>query len=1030
MKLEDWNKKRNDKTCDEASFFRTLIEFTRDPVYVLDPNDGFRMVYANNAACRHFGLAREQLLTMRIPDWDPVFDMENIGALLEELKNGKPMHFETMHRISSGELIPVEVTCNYLKHEGRELTAGYFYDIRERKAMETALRESEHNLIEAQRIAHVGNWSRDISGNFISASKECNRILGFTGKGFPATSAELLKRIHPDDHDKYRAAVEGLLKTSLQYSTEYRILLEHETIRIVHEKGEIVLDQYGKPVRIIGTVQDITERKQIEDALSKSEERYFLAVDGANDGIWERDLRTDEVYFSPRWKSILGYEDHELPNDISEWKKRIHPDDLKRVTYAGKAYLDGHLPTYEIEYRLRHKDGSYRWILTRGACLRNPYGIPYRIAGSHTDITPRKIAEETRRQNEALFRAVLETLPVGIWILEKDGKIALSNEAARNIWGDALYVGIDQYDMYKGWRYDTGELIDNKDWAGARAVKKGETCLDEIIDIQCFDGKRKIIVNSAVPLKDEKGEVFAAVIVNEDITELKQTEKSLMESEKKFRTLFEESKDAIFISNVSDKFIDINRAGIELFGYTNKELLSLDPADLYCNPEIRSLLWQKLGAYGFVKNFEVCIKRKNAEIITVLLSLSTIRDESGEITGYQGIVHDVTERKKLEQQLIQAQKMESVGVLAGGVAHDFNNLLTAISGYGQILLEGISTTDSLLKESAIQVLKAAERAAELTRSLLAFSRRQVIKPVPIYIEPLINNTGKLIRRIIGEDIEFRTTICDKNLQVRADAGQIEQVLMNLATNARDAMPHGGSLTISVRRKEIMEGSEARYDVQSPGDYLQISVTDTGTGIDDRSMSRLFEPFYTTKEIGKGTGLGLSIVHGIIKQHNGSVLFSSKKDKGTTFRIYLPLTECPAEGDLPEIPTPLAGGTETLLVAEDEEVVKDFLKRILERAGYKVISAVDGEDALIKFREHKDEISLVLSDVVMPRKNGKEIVEEIRKIKPRIKVVFISGYAADIVHNKGILENGVDFITKPFFKDDLLRKLRQLLDNEK
>jgi two-component system cell cycle sensor histidine kinase/response regulator CckA len=1029
VKIEDRDKKGYDKIGEEASFFRTLIEFTRDPVYVLDPNDGFRMVYVNNAVCLHFGVDREQLLTMRIPDWDPVFDMENIGTLMEELKKGKPMHFETVHRISSGELIPVEVTCNYLKHEGKELTAGYFYDIRERKAMETALRESERNLIEAQRIAHVGNWSRDISGNFISASEECNRILGVTEKGFPGTSEELLKLIHPDDHEKYRAAVEVLLKTSIPYSTEYRIILEQEAVRIVHEKGEIVLDNLGKPVRIIGTVQDITERKQVEDALSKSEERYLLAVDGANDGIWERDLRTDEVYFSPRWKSMLGYEDHELPNDISEWKKRIHPDDLKRVTYAGKTYLDGHIPTYEIEYRLRHRDGTYRWILTRGSCLRDPYGIPYRIAGSHTDITSRKTAEETRRQKKALFRAVLETLPVGIWILEKDGKIALSNEAARKIWEDALYVGIDQYDMYKGWWHETGLPIGKEEWAGARAVKRGETCLEEIIDIQCFDGKRKIIVNSAVPLKNEKGEVFAAVIVNEDITELKRAEKSLMESEKKFRTLFEESKDAIFISNVSDRFIDINRAGIELFGYTDKELLSLDPSGLYCNPEIRSLLWQKLGAHGFVKDFEVDIKRKNAEIITVHLSLSTIRDDSGQISGYQGIVHDVTERKKLEQQLIQAQKMESIGVLAGGVAHDFNNLLTAISGYGQILLEAIPTGDNLLKESAGQVLKAAERAAELTRSLLAFSRRQVINPKPLCIEPLINNTGNLIRRIIGEDIEFKTFICDKNLLVRADAGQIEQVLMNLATNARDAMPDGGSLSISVRRSVIREGFEGRYDLPAPGEYILISVTDTGTGIDDRSMGRLFEPFYTTKEVGKGTGLGLSIVHGIIKQHNGSVLVSSKKGKGTTFRIYLPLTESLAVGGRPEVRKPLASGTETLLVAEDEEVVKDFLERILERSGYKVISADDGEDALVKFREHKDEISLVLSDVVMPKKNGKEIVDEIKRIKPGIKFVFISGYAADIVHNKGILEKGVDFITKPFFKDDLLRKLRQVLDNE-
>jgi two-component system cell cycle sensor histidine kinase/response regulator CckA len=1029
LELVVMDEKVYDKTGEEAAFFRTLIESMRDPVYVLDPNDGFRMVYANRAACLHFGVDKEQLFAMRIPDWDPVFDMENIDTLMDELKKGKQMHFETVHRISSGEMIPVEVTCNYLKYEGKEFTAGYFYDIRERKAMETALRESERNLIEAQRIAHVGNWSWDISGNFISASEECYRILGFSKEEFPATSESFMKIIHPKDRDKYSAAVENLMSTFIPYSTQYRIIPRTGTERIIHEKRELVFDNLGNPVSVIGTVQDVTERKREEEALSKSEERYFLAVDGANDGIWERDLKTNEVYFSPRWKSMLGYEDQELPNNISEWKKRIHPDDLKRVIYAGKAYLDGYLPNYEIEYRLRHRDGSYRWILTRGSCLRDSYGIPYRIAGSHTDITSRKIAEDTRRQNEALFRAVLETLPVGIWILEKDGTIALSNEAARKIWGGAHYVGIDRFDMYKGWWHDTGQPISREEWGGARAIRKGETSLGEIIDIQSFDGNRKTIVHSAVPLRNDEGEISAAVIVNEDITELKCTEKSLKESEKKFRTLFEESKDVIFISDLRKRIIDINRAGIELFGYTNKELLSLDPERLYCNPEDRKRLWQKLEVNGYVKDFEANINRKNGEKLTAHLSVSTIKDDSGQISGYQGIIHDVTERRKLERQLVQAQKMESIGVLAGGVAHDFNNLLTAISGYGQILREGISPGDSLLIESAGQILKAAERAAELTRSLLAFSRRQVMNPKPLLLETLIDNTGELIRRIIGEDIEFKTSIYDKNLLIRGDTGQIEQVLMNLATNARDAMPNGGRLSITIRRAVISEGDERQFDLPASGEYALISVTDTGVGIDDKSMGRLFEPFYTTKEIGKGTGLGLSIVHGIIKQHNGSVLVSSEKGDGTTFRIYLPLTECHVVEDLPVISKPITGGTETLLVAEDEEVVKAYLKRILEKAGYKVITSTDGEDAVMKFRKHKDEISLVLADVVMPKKNGREIVDEIVKLRPGIKVVFISGYPADIVQNRGILEKGADIISKPFLKDDLLHKLREVLDNQ-
>ncbi|HET6420264.1 MAG TPA: PAS domain S-box protein [Geobacteraceae bacterium] len=1027
MKPERPDSGKLDKSIKEASFFKTLIEYTRDPVYVLDPNDAFRMVYANQAACRHFGVDLDRLLTMRIPDWDPVFDMDSLNANMEEMKQGRSIRFETVHRVASGELVPVEVTGNYLVHEGRELVAGYFYDISERKVLEQALRESERNLIEAQRIACVGNWAKDLSGNFVSASAECYRLLGVEPAEFTGRMEVFLQLVHPDDRDRVRSAVEKLLSDRLPYSVEFRVILKDGSERIIHEKGEAVVNEHGKPVRLVGTDQDITERKRVEDALGKSEERYFLAVDGANDGIWERDLLTGEVFFSPRWKSMLGYKDDEISNNIIEWEKRIHPDDRQRVMDISRAYLDGHIQTYEIEYRLQHKNGSYRWVHTRGSCLRDPYGIPYRIAGSNTDITSKEIANEIRRQNEALLRTVLETLPVGILILERDGTIAISNEAARKIWSGVRYVGINGYDLYKAWWHETGKKIEKEEWAGARAIMKGETSLGELVDIECFDGSRKTIVNSAVPLLNDKEEIFAAVIVNEEITELIRAEKSLVESEKKFRTLFEDSKDTIFVSDKDRWFLDINRAGIELFGYSKKELLSMDPVKLYCDPEDRKQLRRKLGRAGFVNNFEVEMKRKDGEKIVVQLSVSAIKDEKGQVTGYQGIIRDVTERKRLERQLMQAQKMESIGVLAGGVAHDFNNLLTAISGYGQILQESVSADDELMRESIAQVLKAAERAADLTRSLLAFSRKQIINPKPVSIDAIIGNTGKLIQRIIGEDIEFITAFSEEKLIVMADPGQIELVLMNLAANARDAMPRGGRLLVSTSRAVVREGKEEIYDLRSPGPYALISVADSGTGIDKKSIERMFEPFFTTKEVGKGTGLGLSIVHGIIKQHEGSVLVSSEPGKGTTFNLYLPLAEGVIDGEQPEKPALQAKGMETLLVAEDEEVVKDFLKRILERAGYKVIAAGDGEEAVELFRKHRGEISLVISDVVMPKKNGKEISDEIRKIKPGMKVVFMSGYTADLMHSKGILENGVDFITKPFPKAELLRKVRETLD---
>jgi CheY-like chemotaxis protein len=296
----------------------------------------------------------------------------------------------------------------------------------------------------------------------------------------------------------------------------------------------------------------------------------------------------------------------------------------------------------------------------------------------------------------------------------------------------------------------------------------------------------------------------------------------------------------------------------------------------------------------------------------------------------------------------------------------------------------------------------------------------------VHIHTRISDTGKLIQRIIGEDIEFSTNFTSKNLLVNADPGQIEQILMNLATNARDAMPHGGHLSITTRHKVVEEGSETLYDLQSSGEYAIISVADTGTGMDKKTLESIFEPFFTTKEVGKGTGLGLSIVHGIIKQHNGSVLVSSEPGKGTTFDIYLPLVKGCAVKDESKISTSLVKGTETLLVVEDDEAVRMFMKKILARAGYKVIIADNGEDAVARFKEH-DDISLVLSDLVMPKKSGREMQDEIRKIKPGTKVVFISGYAADVLEKKGMFEEGTEIMIKPFKKEDLLAKIREVLD---
>ncbi len=400
-------------------------------------------------------------------------------------------------------------------------------------------------------------------------------------------------------------------------------------------------------------------------------------------------------------------------------------------------------------------------------------------------------------------------------------------------------------------------------------------------------------------------------------------------------------------------------------------------------------------------------------------------DAEGNVTAVIETVVDVTEKRKLEDQLRQAQKMEAVGQLAGGVAHDFNNILTAIVGYANLLTMKITSGPG--RPYLEQILASADRASQLTRTLLAFSRKQVMEMKPLDVNEVVKGVDKLLRRLIGEDVELRTILTGRRLPVLGDAGQIEQVLMNLVTNARDAMPNGGILSIETGVTDMP--ALAGVDGQGAGlpRAALISVTDTGVGMTEEVREKIFEPFFTTKSVGKGTGLGMSIVYGIIKQHGGAINVYSEPGRGTTFKIYLPVADAPLAAVGAAARQAPRGGTETILLAEDDISVRGLIKLILENAGYRVIEAGDGEEALRLFERAPDDVKLLVTDVVMPRKNGKETHEAIIALRPDVKALFLSGYTADIIKQKGVLNGGVNYLSKPVAPDDLLHKVRDILD---
>jgi two-component system NtrC family sensor kinase len=532
-------------------------------------------------------------------------------------------------------------------------------------------------------------------------------------------------------------------------------------------------------------------------------------------------------------------------------------------------------------------------------------------------------------------------------------------------------------------------------------------------------------------LREYSGVVAAKL--EEKVQELEDALARARATEEKLQILssaIEQSPVSIVITDAQGLIEYVNPKFSQMTGFGVEESLGRNPRFLKSGKTSQDdyrRLWATITG-GNVWQGEFQNIKKNGELFFESATISPVKNRQGEITHYIAIKEDITEKRKLEEQLRQAQKMEAIGTLAGGVAHDFNNILTAIIGYGN-LMEMKMTGDDPLLASLKQILAAADRAADLTRSLLAFSRKQIINPQPVDLNEVVRQMGHFLQRIIGEDIELKSAFDGERLTVNADSGQIGQVMMNLATNARDAMPGGGTLSIETAKAEIGEAFINNYGFGTPGEYALISITDTGSGMDEETRKRLFEPFFTTKEVGKGTGLGLAIVYGIVKQHNGYITVSSEPGQGTTIAVYLPLLRMEAVPQVEAPPGSPAAGTETLLLADDDATLRSLAEEVFRNFGYTVLVAEDGQDALEKFRANREKIALVILDVIMPKMNGKEVFDEIRKLSPACKVIFMSGYTADIIHNRGFLDEGSRLVTKPLRLEKLVLKVRELLDGK-
>jgi len=760
---------------------------------------------------------------------------------------------------------------------------------------------------------------------------------------------------------------------------------------------------------------------------SESYERYRRFFESSVVGFYRTTLDGQVLDCNPAFVRIMGYASREelLACHASEF----YFSPIDRQDFLEQCRSLGSLTNFAS--RLRRKDGSSVWVLENAEPVLGQDGAPAMIEGTLVDVSQQKFAEAAGNQaqqalqnSETRYRRLFETAKDGILILDfKTGQITDVNPFLIEMLGytHSEFVG------KKLWEIGSFKDIPASRSAFGELQTKGVIRYEDL-PLETKDGRRISVefVSNVYPV--DGTQVVQCNI--RDITERARAEAALKISETCHRSLFEGAVHGIYRGTLDGRFLDVNPALVAMLGYSSaEEILKLSVAqDVFSDPEEGLRLLHQWQLTGKIEE-EVQWRRRDQRLITVRLRGRVLGTENKRAVGLEVTAEDVTERKALEEQLRQVQKIEAVGQLAGGMAHEFNNYLGIVLGYSELLLEEAGTTEGLRRNVA-EIKAATQRAASLTRQLLALSRRQVLEPKVLDVNVAVWETHKLLRRVIPGDIDL-VPVLEPNLQpVKVDPAQIQQILINLVVNARDAMPQGGKVVIETANVELDEEYAGRHIEAQPGRYVMLAVSDNGSGMDEQTQARIFEPFFTTKTEGKGTGLGLSTVYGIVRQSGGHIAVESALREGTRFRIYLPpaaVTELTVKDEMPPMQTEMLSGTETVLVVEDEPALRSLTSAVLEKRGYTILAAEDGIEAIRILENSPGEIDLVVSDIMMPKLNGFELYKKATLLRPEIRFLFISGYAEDMIVRTAHLPQDVGYLQKPFLPIELVRKVRALLN---
>jgi two-component system, cell cycle sensor histidine kinase and response regulator CckA len=765
-----------------------------------------------------------------------------------------------------------------------------------------------------------------------------------------------------------------------------------------------------------------TGRKEAEGRLKTSELRFRRLFETAQDGILILDAETGTIeVVNPFLVEMLGYSHEEVLG-----KKLWEIGFFKDIAASRSAFKE----LQEKEY-IRYEDLPLE--TKKGRCMEVEFvSNVYRVDGKKViqcnvrDLTGRKVSTALR-ESEEKYLQVVENSAEAILVVQ-DGVIKFLNHNTVELMG-----------------YSKEELMlrpfvdfihpEDREMVLERHLRRiREEAIPRVYSFRVVDkdGDTKWVeINVALISWESK---LATLNFLTNITDRKQAETSLQESKERYRELFDGAPVGYFEFDIEGRITSVNRTELEMLGYTAEEMIGQPVWNFNVEGALArgQILGKLTGTLPPARNLEGNYRKKDGTALPVLIEDRLLRDAEGRIVGIRSTIQDITDRKQaekenLEEQFRQSQKMEAIGSFAGGIAHDFNNLLTIIKGFNQLSFIELKEDDPL-RGNLDEVRKATDRAADLIRQLLTFSRHQVLEVQSLDLNNAFRNLEKMLRRVIGEDVELVTVLAEDLGRVKTNPGQVEQVIMNLAVNARDAMPSGGKLIIETANVELDEAYIRKHVAVTPGHYVMLAVSDTGVGMTKEVKDRVFEPFFTTKEKGRGTGLGLSTVYGIVKQSGGNIWIYSELGRGTTFKIYFPRVNDPLEEVEEKVMRQaLPRGRETILVVEDEEVVRRLAVEILMGQGYRVLEASNGVDTLNICKGQTGPIDLILTDVVMPQMGGRQLVEQLRRQYRDLKVLYMSGYTDKFIDDRGVLDVGVNYIQKPFAIEGLAKKVREVLD---